>query len=201
MSNLNSFAELMKQAAEEKSVREESDRLRKEKEVTPLLSELFKTVAKAKNINHGVTQNRPESHQIEEQLVTTQKQNKTIQSDSNEERNFTKILNRLQSDIANLQRQLVSRPTYSSGWGSSGGGEVRVLRMDDVIRETPVDADLMIWDSLLNKFVFGSQSSLLSVTHNVINKETTILADTSYSVIGYLHLKAPLIIHGNVKIT
>jgi hypothetical protein len=205
--NLSSFTELMKKAAADKAVREEAERARKEQEVVPLLSELFQTVAKAKQVPH---KNAPITHQIVPESIIPEKTTQPIKNETNapesvlldrQEKQFVDILNKLQKQIGELQKRVDNRPTIAPSWGTSGSGEVRILRMDDVIRETPDNNDLMVWDSSINKFTFQPPNNLLTVTKNVISEETVIPVDTSYQIINYLNLKSTLIVHGNVKIT
>lgn len=195
MSDLNSFTELIKRGVEDKHLREEKELSRKIEENIPLLSELFKTVANAKQKVVEPVRISPEVTKAPQIDTKTIELMDTIGK-------FEGVLKRLQNDFVMLSRSVTeignrSRVSHST----AGSGEVRILRMDDVVRETPNPNDVMVWDESINKFAFISQASMLSVTQNVINEETIIPDDTSYQVISYLHLKAPLILHGNVKIT
>lgn len=56
MSDLGSFAELIKKANEEKRTRELAEAEHKNKEVAPLLTELFSSIAKAKEVRKETVQ-------------------------------------------------------------------------------------------------------------------------------------------------
>jgi len=201
---LSEFALLLKEAKAEKlrlaKERQDEEDRRKETEVVPLLSELFSLISKEKTKAIEVIQEIPkevipvpivESFPPEPLVKKIVPPIVPFVSDS--EKNMMLMFKKLQDEFAFLKKFVGSQ--------HSGGGEVRLLKLDDVVNQVPNNDDVMVWDSTLNKFNFTDQASMLSVTHNVISKETIIPIDTSYSVISYLKLKAPLIIHGNVKIT
>ena len=54
MTNLSSFAELIKKATDEKRIREAAEAERKVNEVSPLLSDLFATIAKGKEVKKAI---------------------------------------------------------------------------------------------------------------------------------------------------
>jgi len=197
MSNLNSFAELMKQAAEDKRLREAAERNRKETQVAPLLSELFATIAKGKEARQETlikeapllaelqsALSDPEKFKAEKQdkrdkiveLVTElEEKAATIQTKvdipksenvqpvvTDLEKKFLKLFNRLQNDFQTLKKYVEARPQVqpSGGvFGSSGSGEVRILRMDDMVKGVaPVDGDTLVWSATLNKFELQQQT-------------------------------------------
>lgn len=161
-SKLNSFADLMKVASEEKKTRVVNEKIRIEKEISPLLSELFSVVAKGKNSPILVPKSL-ETISKKEVLVPITELVKNVEekvtqilsksAPDDQEKRFLNIFNKLQDDFQNLKKYVEGKS--SSGWGStSGGGEVRVLRMDDVLRETPLPRTVMTWDATLNKIRF-----------------------------------------------
>jgi len=197
MPNLNSFAELMKQAAEDKRLREAAERNRKETQVAPLLSELFATISKGKEARQETLVKEapllaelqsaladPEKFKAEKQdkrdkiveLVTElEEKAATIQTKvdvpksehsqpvvTDLEKKFLKLFNRLQNDFQTLKKYVESRPQVqpSGGvFGSSGSGEVRILRMDDMVKGiTPVEGDTLVWSATLNKFELAQQT-------------------------------------------
>lgn len=191
MSDLGSFAELIKQANEDKRQRQLAEAERKSKEVAPLLSELFSSVAKAKEVKkeaavkaapllaqlqsaladpEKVKNEKQEKRQkivdlvveLEQKAAVVQEENLgTVDIDvkidtalAEADKRFLKLFNRLQNDLQTLKRHVDSKPaTIIQGGGSSGGGEVRILRMDDMDRTTtPDDGDTLVWSAALNKF-------------------------------------------------
>ena len=192
MSNLNSFAELMKQAAEDKRLREAAERNRKETQVAPLLSELFATISKGKEARQETLVKEapllaelqsaladPEKFKAEKQdkrdkiveLVTElEEKAATIQTKvdvpksehsqpvvTDLEKKFLKLFNRLQNDFQTLKKYVESRPQVqpSGGvFGSSGSGEVRILRMDDINISAIQDNRMLVWDTDQKKFRF-----------------------------------------------
>lgn len=194
MSNLSNFADLIKQANEEKRIRELKESERKEKEVAPLLSELFASVSKAKEAKQERnaieepllkelqsalsdpvkfrSENQEKKNKIVELVTELENkasviQNKIVEPDKDSkssvtdlEKKFLKLFNRLQNDFQTLKKYVDSRPVSSGVYGStSGSGEVRILRMDDIEKNiTPVDGDVLVWSSTLNKFTLSPQT-------------------------------------------
>lgn len=197
MSNVSEFAKLMNKALAEKTARLEEDRVRKELEVAPLLTELFQVVAKSKNIASRNDQDNPRYIKEEISIGSSSLPKESIQDDPSE-KSFTKILNKLQSEIANLQRQINTRQNIQSGWGTSGSGEVRVLRMDDVNTDN-LEQDASLTYNSTDKMLHFTQP-YDKVFSNVINKPTIINEDMSYVVIGYLKVHNTLYIKGNLGI-
>jgi hypothetical protein len=162
MTNLSSFAELMKRATEEKRLREEAEAERKVREVAPLLSELFETVAKGKEkaieipgkdkILQLVTDLEEKVEEIQTKVDDpTQAEDVTLT-----EKKFLKLFNRLQADFQALKKHVESRPVYGSGGGS---GEVRILRMDDLDSSGLQDGASLVWSASLNKFILQIPTS------------------------------------------
>jgi hypothetical protein len=203
MSNLNSFAELMQQAAKEKNIRELAEKTRKETIVAPLLSELFSTIQRGKDSRQEVLTKEsplleelqialsdPEKFKLQKEDKKTKVLNFVTELDekataikaktedvsvgvnesvTNLEKKFLTIFNRLQNDFQTLKKYVETRPAQSSSVyaGTSGSGEVRVLRMDDVDRSAkPTKGDLLIWSSEKSKFEFtqldNKQDTLVS---------------------------------------
>lgn len=193
MSDLGSFAELIKQANEDKRQRQLAEVERKSKEVAPLLSELFSSVAKAKEVKkeaavkaapllaqfqsaladpEKVKNEKQEKRQkivdlvveleqkvevavVQEEILDTADIDVKIDAALAEaDKRFLKLFNRLQNDLQTLKRHVDSKPaTIIQGGGTSGGGEVRILRMDDMDRtSTPEEGDTLVWSAVLNKF-------------------------------------------------
>lgn len=190
MSDLGSFAELIKKANEEKRQRQLAEVERKSKEVAPLLSELFSSVAKAKEVRKETVQKEapllaelqaalldPEKFKQEKvekkqkivDLVTELEQKAAVVQETIDapdidvkidaaiaeaDKRFLKLFNRLQADLQTLKRHIDSKPaTVIQQGGSGGGGEVRILRMDDIIKTIPpTDGDTLVWSTILNKF-------------------------------------------------
>jgi len=185
--NLASFAELIKKATEDKLFRELAETERKEKEVAPLLSELFASVAKAKNLKHESliaeaplikelqsaltdpkkfrTENQETKNKIVDLVTELENTALSIQTKVNDpgktskivvtdlEKKFLKLYNRLQNDFHTLKKYVDSKPTSSYVGSSSGSGEVRILRMDDISKDVaPIDGDTLVWSTTLNKF-------------------------------------------------
>jgi hypothetical protein len=160
MTNLASFAELMKQAAADKAARALAEEERKKTEVAPLLSELFATVSKAKVTEEkrkAVVQkvDELEANQITEDDVTELVTEKlgTLATDS--EKKLAAVVRKLQEDIANLKRH-VDASNRSSGWGgaTAGSGEVRILRMDDIDLTGMADGKVLAYSQSAKKIVF-----------------------------------------------
>lgn len=197
MSDLVSFAELIKQANQEKKRRQLLEVQRLDQEVAPLLSELFLSVAKAKELGNDIevkensllaelqsVLEQPEKIKKEKYTSTveptttdpepllstadpvslTQQTAQVETPDINRkidaaieaaDKRFLVLFNRLQSDMHALKRHVDSKPTtvlQSSGY-TGGGGEVRILRMDDVSRSSqPVNGNTLVWSTALNKF-------------------------------------------------
>jgi hypothetical protein len=195
MSNLNSFAELMQQAAKEKKLRELTEKARKETIVAPLLSELFSTIQRGKDSRQEVlTKESPLLEELQLALsdpekFKSEKQDKKdkilklvseleesaadikdrveVQTESaptpnkesvtDLEKKFLTIFNKLQNDFQTLKKYVDNKANQLSGayGGTSGSGEVRILRMDDVVRgANPEDGAVMTWDASLSKFKF-----------------------------------------------
>lgn len=156
MSNLNSFAELIRKGKEDKRLKDIQEQEQKLAKNTPLLTDLFKTVAQAKKIEekrHAVVAkvDELEANQVTSEEIDELVTEKLEEISSTAEKKLLAVVKKLQDDIANLKRHVDSKPTYSGG--SSGSGEVRILRMDDVVKGiTPEDGSVLTWNSTLNKF-------------------------------------------------
>jgi hypothetical protein len=188
MANLANFAEIIKQANEEKKLRALQEKTRQEKEVAPLLSELFSTIAKGKEAKHEsdikaapllaelksaladpekfikekqntktkivelVTELENKASDIQAKIDNSVTPNKIDPTDI--EKKFLKLFNRLQNDFQTLKKYVESKPTQSP-IGFGGSGEVRILRMDDVVSGVvPENGSVMTWNASLNKFEF-----------------------------------------------
>ena len=187
MTNLANFAEVIKKANEEKRLRLLQEKERQEKEVAPLLSELFSTIVKGKEAKQESVQKAapmlaelqsaladPEKFLKEKQdtktkivelvtelenkasVIRAKVNNSESVDPTNLEKKFLKLFNRLQNDFQTLKRYVESKPTQSaSGFGGGGSGEVRILRMDDVVKgAVPQNGAVMTWNASLNKFEF-----------------------------------------------
>jgi hypothetical protein len=190
MSNLSNFADLMKQATEDKKIRE-AEKLAK---TAPLLSELFATISKGKEVSKETSiKEAPLLAELQSALLDPEKfknekedkRNKIVQLvtelevkaaeiqtkidtpisvpkevTTDLEKKFLKLFNRLQNDFQTLKKHVENtRNSGSTFGGSSGSGEVRILRMDDVVKTKPVNGDVLVWDSALNMFKPAQMSS------------------------------------------
>jgi len=142
-----------KEAKQEASIKE-----------APLLAELQSALSdpekfklekqeKRDKIVELVTELEEKASIIQTKVDVPKEQNQPVVTDL--EKKFLKLFNRLQSDFQTLKKYVEARPQVqpSSGvFGSSGSGEVRILRMDDMAKGTPVEGDTLVWSSALNKF-------------------------------------------------
>lgn len=159
MADLSSFAELIRKGKEAARQKELEEAARKDAEFRPLLSDLFSTVAKAKIVEEKrkvVVQKVDElvANQITEDDVeelVTEKLG-TIATDS--EKKLAAVVKKLQADIANLKQHIDSTARSNSGWSGGGGGEVRILRMDDIDLSGIADGKVLAYSKSLNKIVF-----------------------------------------------
>lgn len=159
MSDLKSFAELIAAGKEAKRHKDLTESIRTQKELAPLLGELFKSVSVAKrieekrqNVIHEVDELK--ANQITQTDISELLSEKIegFESEAETEKMFTKIVKQLQADIVNLKNMVSNVPTYSAG-GTAGSGEVRILRMDDIVRLTnPPNGSTLVWNTSLNKF-------------------------------------------------
>lgn len=211
MSDLGSFAELIKKANEEKRSRELAENERKNKEVAPLLTELFSSIAKAKEFRKETVQKEapllaelqaalldPEKFKQEKvekkqkivDLVVELEQKAAVIQEKVDipdidvkidkaiveaDKRFLKLFNRLQNDLQTLKRHVDSKPNVIQQGGSGGSGEVRILRMDDIIKTiAPVEGDTLVWSAILNKFELKPSSAIAGapgVTTTIISDE------------------------------
>jgi len=163
MTNLASFAELMKQAAADKSARAIAEEHRKKTEVAPLLSDLFKTVSASKKITEKRAQvidkiDELEANQVTEEDVSELVDSRVDKLASDTEKKLLAMVKKLQDDITNLKRHVDSKPS-AAGWGGGGGGEVKILRMDDIDLSNLAHGKVMTYDATLNKIVFSTPST------------------------------------------
>lgn len=185
MEKLKSFAELVKQGQEDKRIKDAAEQAEKLARTTPLLNELFSTIAKGKELSaKQKEEEEPLLNELREALgnpeefknnkkeknekilsLVTKLENKAteIQSKVEEpkesttdlENKFLKLFNRLQNDFQTLKKYVDNNKQQGTGgyFGGAGSGEVRILRMDDVVKgQTPQNGSVMTWDSALNKF-------------------------------------------------
>ena len=208
MSNLVSFAELVLKGTEEKKLRLEEDNLRKISEVAPLLSELFSSVSKSKILSDEVVVKEiPLIKELKAVFSKTKKDTKkvlietetantpaiknevtpTLNKDSDSEKKFLKLFSKLQTDFQNFKKYVETRINNSGGYPSStsGSGEVRVLRMDDVDTSNLKNGSLMVWDTSSTKFQFVLPSSITTNTNGfdslTLNTTTSGEISISYS--------------------
>ncbi len=158
MSNLQSFAELIRKGQEDKKHREFLEEQRKKATVAPLLSDLFKTVSTAKKITEKRAQVVDKLDELEANQVSEEDIKEIVDSSldkvvSTTEKKLENMVKKLQEDIANLKRHVDSRPTNIMG-GTAGSGEVRILRMDDIDLRGLAHGKVMTYDAALNKIVF-----------------------------------------------
>jgi hypothetical protein len=221
MSNLSNFAELMKQASEDKKIRE-AEKLAK---TAPLLSELFATIAKGKEISKETSiKEAPLLAELQSALLDPEKfknekedkKNKIVQLVSelevkaakiqtkidtpvinispkevttDLEKKFLKLFNRLQNDFQTLKKHVENtRNSGSTFGGSSGSGEVRILRMDDVVKTKPVNGDVLVWNSTLNMFEPVQMTSGVDfITDNELYKGEAAVGSSETSSVWRIH--------------
>lgn len=210
MSNLGSFAELVKKAQEEKRLRELAEQQRKQETVAPLLSELFSTVAKAKVTKADeIKKVEPLLTEFQTILVDPEKsirdkedKNKKIvelvssleekisepvnveeiidaklnKSKESIEKQFASLVTKLQGEISTLKKHIDSKHNRTV-MGSSGSGEVRILRMDDVDKSNLQDGAVMVWDSTQGKFVFALPQTFITDEEMPFAKRIDFITD------------------------
>lgn len=184
MEKLKSFAELVKQGQEDKRIKDAAEQAERLARTTPLLSELFSTIAKSKELSiQQKADQEPLLNELRQALgnpeefknnkkeknekilsLVTELENKAseIQHKVDEpkelttdlEKKFLKLFNRLHTDFQTLKKYVDTKQQGTGGYfGGAGSGEVRILRMDDVVKgQTPQNGSVMTWDSTLNKF-------------------------------------------------
>ena len=185
MADLLSFAELIRKGKEDARLKELQEATRKQAEVAPLLGDLFKTVAKSKKIVEKRANVVNKLDEIEASLISQNDvqdlvTEKLDQLSTDTEKKLLGMVQRLQSDIANLKKHVDTRHTTSI-MNSSGGGEVRVLRMDDVDKTGLQDGAIMIWSAALNKFVFtmpSTSGSGTAVPEEILTKRIDFISDS-----------------------
>lgn len=187
MSDLGSFAQLIKQANEEKQARLVAEAEKKLSQAAPLLTELFSSVKQAKQEKKeiqkkSVIKNAPLLQELQQALTASKQVKKEElklepiqfveevkvpvvdidvkidQAITEADKRFLKLHNRLQSDLQALKRYVDNKPsTIVQNGGTSGGGEVRILRMDDIDKTIkPAAGDTLVWSTALNKFELKS---------------------------------------------
>ena len=158
----------MQKAAKEKAAREAAEKARREKEVAPLLSELFKTVKTAKDeINKEVVEKHEKVVELvktlETQVEEATKAAQEATSDESEgdapepeENAVMRVIKQLQKDFAALKQHVdsVKQQQATVSFGGGGSGEVQITRMDDVEKVTPKTGDTLVWDAELGRFVY-----------------------------------------------
>lgn len=129
----------------------------------PLLDELqaallnpekFKTESKANKdkVIKLVGELEEKVAEIQTKLAEPTKDKKVV---TDLEKNFLKLFNKLQNDFQALKKYVDHKQTTSAGGFTAGSGEVRILRMDDVVKGVaPANGSVMTWDASINKFKF-----------------------------------------------
>lgn len=132
----------------------------------PLLDELqaallnpekFKTESKAKKdkVIELVAELEEKVAEIQTKLDEPSTTNKEVGGVTDLEKNFLKLFNKLQNDFQSLKKYVDHKHSMGGGGFTAGSGEVRILRMDDVVRGAlPVDGSVMTWDAYIGKFKF-----------------------------------------------
>lgn len=166
--NISEFAKLMALARADKEARELAERERKEREVAPLLGDLFETVRRAKEIaNKDETDKKDKvvelvkslEAKVEEAIVapTNPETTETVpQVPDDLEKRVMRVIKQLQNDLKTLKSYVEQNSNQNvGGWGGGGSGEVQITRMDDVEGE-PSDGKVLVWSSVRNKFTYTS---------------------------------------------
>lgn len=110
---------------------------------------------------------------------------------------YDAVIKKLQTDLQFMQKTLSSMSQRTVTY-SGGGGEVRILNMDDVAYSQPINNDTLIWDSSMQKFIL--QQLPISLQLNTILSPLTIPINTTYAVSSYFHAKSDVRINGILHI-
>lgn len=196
MSNLNSFAELIRKGKEDAALKAKQESVRREAEVAPLLSELFKTVSKAKLIEEKRATvldkvDQLEASQITQDDVTDIVSEKLDKVSTDTEKKLLAVVKKLQDDISALKRHVDSSRSVS-GWGSTGGGEVKILRMDDIDLSNIGDGKVLMYDAAKNKMVFATIQSTPSIPADSVTVDTELVTVNSETVTATLNNETTL---------
>lgn len=173
MSKLNAFAELIAEGKRKQQLEEAARNEKKKQEIAPLLADMFKTVEKAKVEADKNTVVKEEVLKLVKELESSvEKPTRTASPASKEEVNtnptegeekrFEKLLKQLQNDFATLKRHVETIPR-TSGF-TSGSGEVRIARMDDISKVAPKDGDTLVWNSAKGIFEYAPMSGATTTT-------------------------------------
>lgn len=183
MADLSSFAELIRKGKEEALLKKQQESAAKEAEVVPLLGDLFKTVAKAKQIEEkrkAVVQkvDELEANQVTEDDIQEIVSDKITEVATETEKKLAAAVKKLQDDIAKLKRHVDSRPTTVS----SGSGEVKILRMDDIDVSNLSNGRMIVWNSEAKKFRFADVpvASNLGRPFNLVTNNYTVTSNDYY---------------------
>lgn len=187
MSDLSSFAEVIQKAIHAKQVAADVENAATINKNVPLLSELFASVAKAK-VNQKVKPSLPDKAIVEEIPQIIKPDNVGDSKNFKDlENKLLKTFNKLQTDFQNLKKYVEAKSSRSVPSSSSGSGEVRILRMDDVDPTGLVDGSILQWNSTLNKFVLVSSTTIANS-----DQVPTIGGTTYFELIasssGYIHI-------------
>lgn len=104
---------------------------------------------------------------------------------------FESRFKKLQEEFSFLKRAVVSA-------SHSGGGEVRLLKLDDVNTNNLDQDAILAFDTQTRSLNFYQPHD--KVFSNVISKPTTINKDMSYTVLSYLKVHNTLHVKGNLGI-
>lgn len=164
MSKLNTFAELIAEAKRQKQREEELLKEKKQREIAPLLSDMFKTVEKAKIESDKTTAIKKEVvelvkklesdvENVREPVETASNDEVNTNTSPGEEKRFERLLKQLQNDFATLKRNVDSIPR-NVGISTAGSGEVRIARMDDISKVAPKNGDTLVWNASKGLFEY-----------------------------------------------
>jgi hypothetical protein len=145
--NLNEFAELIRKGKQEQRAK-----------TLPLITDFVSEVARAKEKQEAaspvkksdvadiISTIKTEVDTIVQEKLESQKQ------DENPAEKYLQVIKVMQGEIKLLRDYVHETRTAIRGM-TPGGGEVRILRMDDVLRLEPTDGQVLAWSTALNKFV------------------------------------------------
>jgi hypothetical protein len=97
--------------------------------------------------------------------ILEQIQSRVQETDSKQD----KLLQKMKVELENMRKLFFNKLQFISS--NSGGGEVRILRMDDIDTSNIGDGKSVIWDSSVGKFVFVDPASVSGVA-NAVDKYT-----------------------------
>lgn len=155
-------------------------------DVVKSLADLFDVVKKGKDSKQEVLKkeaplltqfenllNNPSKEQQQEVVSSIEKieekkeeiEQKPVTEQTQEEKEYVKLFKKLEKDIQNFRKYLdeigqrINSIQTQNPFGSSGSGEVRLARLDDVDTTNLANRRVLSYDALSKKFIFVNQST------------------------------------------